>query len=141
MGKIVRNREVYSGTYDSATSVNYNNTTSGLSARTVQEAVDEVQGNVNTLNESLGIQIKEIGNTVIEVAKGSSTYGSETTATGTVTFKNTYAEIPCVFISPYGSNSMNIQFVAYDITTTGFKIYVINRGGAPINARFNYMVL
>ena len=53
MGKIVRNREVYSGTYDSATSVNYDNATSGLNAKTVQEAVDEVQGNVSTLSESL----------------------------------------------------------------------------------------
>ena len=42
MGKIVRNREVYSGTYDSATSVNYDGSASGLNAKTVQEAVDEL---------------------------------------------------------------------------------------------------
>ena len=91
--------------------------------------------------ENLPNQIKEIGTTTIEVAKGSDTYGSEVTATGTVTFKKTYTEIPSVFISPHGLGAMNIQFVAHSITTTGFKIYVINRGGSAVNARFNYLVL
>lgn len=46
MGKIIRNGIEYGGTYDSATSVNYDNSVSGLNARTVQEGIDE-------LNESL----------------------------------------------------------------------------------------
>ena len=46
MGKIIRNGIEYSGTYDSADSVNYDNSNSGLNARTVQEGIDE-------LNDSL----------------------------------------------------------------------------------------
>lgn len=46
MGKIIRNGIEYGGTYDSATSVNYDNSVSGLNARTVQEGIDQ-------LNESL----------------------------------------------------------------------------------------
>ena len=42
MGKIIRNNVVYSGTSDNATSVNYDNSVSGLNARTVQESVDEL---------------------------------------------------------------------------------------------------
>ena len=42
MGKIIRNGIEYSGTYDSATSVNYDNSVSGLDARTVQEGLDEL---------------------------------------------------------------------------------------------------
>lgn len=47
MGKIIRNGIEYGGTSDSATSVNYDNSVSGLNARTVQEGIDQ-------LNESLG---------------------------------------------------------------------------------------
>ena len=54
MGKIIRNGINYGGTYEDATSVNYDGAASGLEARTVQEAVDEVQGNVDALNGSLG---------------------------------------------------------------------------------------
>lgn len=53
MGKIIRNGIKYSGTYDDATSVNYDNSISGLTARTVQEGIDE-------LSESLGVDIKLI---------------------------------------------------------------------------------
>lgn len=142
MGKIIRNGVEYSGATEDATAVNYDNSLSGLEAQTVQEAIDELSaGSGNGSSESSGISIKEIGNTVIEVEKSGANYGEHSVATGTVTFKNTYNEIPSVFISPYGSNAMNIQFIAHSITTTDFKIYVINRGGSPINAKFNYMVL
>ena len=53
MGKIVRNREVYSGTYDSATSVNYDNSNSGLPARTVQEGIDTLSEHITTINNNL----------------------------------------------------------------------------------------
>ena len=48
MGKIIRNGINYGGTYDSATSVNYDNSNSGLNAHTVQEGIDEV---VDSLKE------------------------------------------------------------------------------------------
>lgn len=42
MGKIIRNGIEYSGSYDDATSVNYDNSVSGLKANTVQEGIDEL---------------------------------------------------------------------------------------------------
>ena len=49
MGKIIINGEEYSGTRDSATSVNYDNSVSGLNAGSVQEGIDElVEGLKNT---------------------------------------------------------------------------------------------
>lgn len=46
MGKIIRNGIEYSGTYDSADSVNYDNSISGLNARTVQEGIDQLSENL-----------------------------------------------------------------------------------------------
>ena len=46
MGKIIRNGIEYGGTYDSATSVNYDNSVSGLNARTVQEGIDELNNSL-----------------------------------------------------------------------------------------------
>lgn len=43
MGKIIRNGIEYSGSYDNAISINYNNTNSGLNATTVQEGIDEIK--------------------------------------------------------------------------------------------------
>ena len=65
MGKIIRNGINYGGTYEDATSVNYDGTASGLEARTVQEAVDEVQGNVDALSDSLVNINKSLGVGVI----------------------------------------------------------------------------
>ena len=42
MGKIIKNDKVYSGTFDDATSVNYDNSVSGLNANSVQEGIDEL---------------------------------------------------------------------------------------------------
>ena len=42
MGKIIQNGIEYSGTYSNATSINYDSSVSGLNAKTVQEAVDEL---------------------------------------------------------------------------------------------------
>ena len=42
MGKIIRNGIEYSGTFDDATSVNYDNSVSGLKANSVQEGIDEL---------------------------------------------------------------------------------------------------
>jgi hypothetical protein len=42
MGKIIRNGINYSGTCDNATNINYDNSISGLNARTAQEAIDEL---------------------------------------------------------------------------------------------------
>ncbi len=47
MGKIIRNGIEFSGTSDSANNINYDNSVSGLEARTAQEAIDQ-------LNDSLG---------------------------------------------------------------------------------------
>ena len=49
MGKIIRNGVPYSGTYDNAHSVNYDNSVSGLNARTVQEGIDELGNNLGGL--------------------------------------------------------------------------------------------
>lgn len=68
MGKIIRNGINYGGTYEDATSVNYDGTASGLEARTVQEAVDEVKETVDEvketvdgLNDSLGDMLDTLG--------------------------------------------------------------------------------
>ena len=53
MGKIVRNGIEFSSTSDTANNINYDNSQSGLSAVTAQEAIDEVNENVSTLTESL----------------------------------------------------------------------------------------
>ena len=53
MGKIIRNGINYGGTYEDATSVNYDNTNSGLNARTVQEGIDELHGNVDVLSDNI----------------------------------------------------------------------------------------
>lgn len=45
MGKIIQNGIEYSGTYSNATSINYDSSASGLNAKTVQEAVDELVEN------------------------------------------------------------------------------------------------
>lgn len=74
MGKIIRNGINYGGTYEDATSVNYDGTASGLEARTVQEAVDELsdslsiktfncENNIRANNQP--IQIFKIGNIAI----------------------------------------------------------------------------
>ena len=42
MGKIIQNGIEYSGTYSNATSINYDGSVSGLSAKTVQEAIDKI---------------------------------------------------------------------------------------------------
>ena len=57
MGKIVRNGIDYSTTSSNANNINYDNTLSGLTAVTAQEAIDELTENVSTLNDSLG-QVK-----------------------------------------------------------------------------------
>ena len=49
MGKIIRNGINYGGTYEDATSVNYDNSNSGLDAHTIQEAIDEVQDDLSSL--------------------------------------------------------------------------------------------
>lgn len=49
MGKIIRNGIEYSGTYDDANSVNYDNSVSGLDARTVQEGIDQLNSNLGGL--------------------------------------------------------------------------------------------
>ena len=54
MGKIIRNGIEYGGTYDSAISVNYDNSVSGLNARTVQEGIDELNESLNREYQLLG---------------------------------------------------------------------------------------
>lgn len=51
MGKIIRNGIEYSGTYDSADSVNYDNSNSGLNARTVQEGIDRLSERLSGSDE------------------------------------------------------------------------------------------
>lgn len=59
MGKIIRNGIEYSGSYDNAISINYDNTNSGLNATTVQEGIDEIKedlkphANVNPISNLL----------------------------------------------------------------------------------------
>ena len=47
MGKIIRNGIEFCGTSDTADNIIYDNTSSGLEATTVQEAVDEIHSQVN----------------------------------------------------------------------------------------------
>lgn len=49
MGKIIRNGIKYSGTTDSANKINYDNSLSGLEAKTAQEAIDELTENFGGL--------------------------------------------------------------------------------------------
>ena len=53
MGKIIRNGINYGGTYDSATSVNYDNSNSGLNARTVQEGIDELSESLTSTSMNI----------------------------------------------------------------------------------------
>ena len=52
MGKIIRNGVEYSGATEDATAVNYNNSLSGLEAQTVQEAVDELHEDIESMKTS-----------------------------------------------------------------------------------------
>ena len=113
MGKIIRNGINYGGTYDSATSVNYDNSNSGLNAHTVQEGIDEVQGNVEALNESLAC-----GKTTLK-------YSSVYVLNASITFDTPMA-------------TDNISVVAIPIMTSG-KIYnrqielvSVNRNGCTL---------
>ena len=60
MGKIIRNGIEYSGTYDSADSVNYDNSNSGLNARTVQEGIDQLSESL-TASDNLKFQFATDG--------------------------------------------------------------------------------
>lgn len=53
MPKIVRNEIEYSSTTSTANQINYLNTTSGLSATNVQSAIDEINGNVNSITPTI----------------------------------------------------------------------------------------
>ena len=46
MGKIIRNGISFSGTRDTANNINYDNSLSGLNAKTTQEAIDEINSKV-----------------------------------------------------------------------------------------------
>ena len=60
MGKIIRNGIEFSSTSDTANNINYDNTQSGLSAVTAQEAIDEVNDSLTRhvpSNNTTGIPI------------------------------------------------------------------------------------
>ena len=57
MGRIIRNGIEYGSGNENATNINYDGSVSGLEATTVQAAVDEVQGNIDTLNDSLEMKV------------------------------------------------------------------------------------
>ena len=52
MGKIIRNGIPYSGSSNSARSINYDNTNSGLEAQTAQAAVDELNKKIADIDVS-----------------------------------------------------------------------------------------
>ena len=55
MGKIIRNGISFSGAViDTANNINYDNSISGLEAKTTQEAIDEINETVEEINENLG---------------------------------------------------------------------------------------
>ena len=54
MGKIVRNGIEFSSTSDTANNINYDNSQSGLSAVTTQEAIDELNNSLN--NKTLWVK-------------------------------------------------------------------------------------
>ena len=58
MGKIIRNGIPYSGSSNSARSINYDNTNSGLEAQTAQAAVDELNKKIQDIDVSGASNIK-----------------------------------------------------------------------------------
>lgn len=141
MGKIVRNREVYSGTYDSATSVNYNNAASGLNARTVQEAVDEVQGNVDALSESLMIN-RNVGRTDITVVNASDKFTLENNSYYMVVNGICYFQIIFTINSSISSSEGYSPFslpasafgnYLYFYSQNGAVLRISNNGGVRVN--------
>lgn len=67
MGKIIRNGIKYSGTTDSANKINYDNSLSGLEAKTAQEAIDELSDSLNTL-----LLIKNVNSNSISLSSNTS---------------------------------------------------------------------
>lgn len=60
MGKIMCNGKSYSGSFDKAINTSYDNSTSGLSATNVQDAVDEVNTNKLGLKTDLGVDANQV---------------------------------------------------------------------------------
>lgn len=53
MGKIIKNNILYGGSTEEAIDINYDNSVSGLSASSVQDAIDELDGNIGSLSNDL----------------------------------------------------------------------------------------
>lgn len=66
MGKIIRNGIEFSSTSDTADNINYNNSKSGLTAVTAQEAIDEVTSSIEELKVSFQDGCNTIYNAVVE---------------------------------------------------------------------------
>ena len=81
MGKIIQNGIEYSGTYSNATSINYDGSASGLSARTVQEAVDELAAGGGNGKDENGMTVHEKLDYLMENVGGSTKLQKRITTT------------------------------------------------------------
>lgn len=73
MGKIIRNGIEFSGTSDSANNINYDNSVSGLEARTAQEAIDTLSDSL-TASDNLKFQFATDGEGNYGYLKGDDTF-------------------------------------------------------------------
>lgn len=80
MGKIIRNGIKFSGTVDTANNINYDNSLSGLEAKTAQEAIDEINDTVDELNTSLEEIKTSFQDGCDTIVAGCTTYGATPTS-------------------------------------------------------------
>ena len=140
MGKIIVNGDEYSGACDTAVSVNYNNSLSGLKAKTVQEGIDE-------LSESLG----GVSQFIVDETTGKIT-GYKTSVGGadtvfpfkkitptTLDKKTTYAK-SFSFDVESGKTYILVFMSRSDIDSTGFDVtggrvifYDLSNSGGQLN--------
>ena len=126
MGIIMYNGQKYSGSFDKAVHISYDNSTSGLQAENVQAAVDEVNSKIkNLIDEKISMRSGQV--TGIEIEANSSTLIS-------VTFTRPFATVPVV--STHCASSGYELIVSFkNITVDGFEAWVRNVGSSKVTSR------
>lgn len=129
MGKIIRNGIEFSGTSDSANNINYDNSISGLEARTVQEGID-------VLNDSL----PKFKHGVASVLVASNNYKE-----GEVVFDSPFESVPVVLanmISPAIIPNTDASGVTINsITTNGFKFRISSKHSSNLTIQINWVAM
>ena len=136
MGKIVRNGINFSGTSDSANTINYNNSVSGLEARTVQEAVDELNGSLewNKLNEVLGVTLINISELEFKEIHIKCTFPATSGTLLAYVFnilKNELTDENVRYSHGIGYNNSN-AFCQYDINENSIVLYTNKFNGSDV---------